>query len=344
MDTFELVKTLCECSGIPGRERPVIDAIRGCLTGMPCELDPLGGLHVLVRAPQAGEKTLLLEAHADRVGLVVTDYAENGFVRVAKAGGIDEAALMGSRVRIRARDGEWLPGAIGAPFPYPAKPHNSAPASEYKLPEVPALFVDTGLADPAERIARGAEVLPEGETRRLLGDRVAAPALDNRAGCAALILAARALADKPLNAGVRLLFASREEIGGAGAQAGAFGAAPDYAVVVDTGFAVSPDVPEKDGVKMGGGPEVDFSASLDAGLYEQMLAAAQAHEIPHQPMVLPSRGTGTDADKIATAGRGVRTALLSIPIRFMHHPVETCSLADIENTAVLLAAFAKEVR
>ena len=344
MDTYELIEALCGQSGIPSREHPVMDAIRAQFKDFPCAVDPLGGLHVQLRAPQRGEKTLLLEAHADRVGLVVTDYLQGGFVRVAKAGGADEAALMGSRIRIQSRDGSWLTGVIGLPFPYPAKPHNSAPASEYKMPQVGELFVDTGLAEPEKQIARGAQCLLEGDVRRLFGTRVSAPALDNRAGCAALILAAQMLADQPLGVGLRLLFASREEVGGAGAKAGAFYAEPDYAVVVDTGFAISPDVDKKDGVEMGAGPEIDCSPLLDEKMYALMLRCAQEQGIPHQPFVLAGRSTGTDADGVAVTGPGVRTALLSVPVRFMHHPAEVCDLTDIESTAALLAAFAKEVR
>lgn len=344
MDPFELIQILCAQSGIPGHEQPVMQAIRAQFQEYPAELDPLGGLHVQLRAPGRGEKTLLLEAHADRIGLVVTGYLQGGFVRVAKAGGVDEAALMGSRIRIQGRDGSWLTGVVGAPFPYPAKPHNSAPASEYKMPQVGELFVDTGLAEPEKMIARGAQCLLGGGARRLSETRVAAPALDNRAGCAALILAARMLADAPLHTGVRLLFSSREEVGGAGAKAGAFYAEPDYAVVVDTGFAVSPDVPDKEGVELGKGPEVDCSPLLDQKMFETLLRCAQAQGIPHQPFVLAGRSTGTDADGVAVTGPGVRTALLSIPIRFMHHPLEVCDLRDIESAAALLAAFAKEVQ
>lgn len=343
MDTYEILKTLCSCSGVPGRERPVMEAIRGMLGEFKCEYDALGGLHVTVREAKEGEKTLLFEAHADRVGLLVTDYLENGFIRVAKAGGADTAALMGAQILIQTRDGGWTTGIVGAPFPYPAKPHNSAPASEYKMPDVTELYVDTGLNDPRETIARGAECLIVGEPMRLNENRVAMPALDDRAGCAALILAAKALADAPLNVGVQLLFSSREEIGGAGAKVGSFKAMPDFAVAVDTGFAVSPDVSDKDGIKMGDGPEIDYSALLDAALYEKMMETAEKEDIPHGTLVLPSRSTGTDADSITTTACGIRTALLSIPIRFMHHPVEVCDLRDVENTAALLAAFAKEV-
>lgn len=342
--TFELVKALCERGGIPGREAPIVDELKSQLGDFKCEADALGNLLVTVKEPEEGAKTLLYEAHIDRVGLVVAGFTDDGFVRVFKSGGIDPYCLMGAQVEIQTIDGGYITGAVGAPFPYPAKPHNSAPASEYKLPEIDAMYVDTGLNDPKTRIKTGAPAYIKARAEKLLGERIAAPALDDRAACAALVLAARELAKTGCKNGVKLLFSTREETGGQGAKAGAFEHEADYTVAVDVGFAISPDVKKKDASRMGEGLEIDISSVLDESLIEALIETAKANGIPHQTLVLPSRATGTDADELTICAAGRRTALISIPVRYMHHARETGDLKDIENTAALLAAFAREVR
>ncbi|MEG1650232.1 MAG: M20/M25/M40 family metallo-hydrolase [Oscillospiraceae bacterium] len=342
--TFELLKLLCEQNGISGRESSIVNAVKSYLSEFESATDALGNLLVTVKKPERGQKTVLLEAHADRIGLVVTSFLENGFVRVAKAGGIDALTLMGSEILIGGKNAEVIPGVIAAPFPYPAKPHNSAPTSEYKMPEISDMFVDTGLENPKKFIEQGAECVMKGTVQKLIGSRVAAPGLDNRAGCTAIILAAKALAEAELNVGVTLLFSSREEIGGMGAMTGGFGAAPDYAIAVDVGFAISPDVTDKDACEMGKGPEIDISALLDESLTNSIIETAKNKNIPHQLFVAPSRGTGTDADEITVVASGIKTALVSIPLRFMHHPVEVVDIADIESTAMLLAEHVKGMK
>ena len=339
-----MTETLCAQRGIPGREADAHGAILGFAPGLEHEATPLGDLLVTVRDAGPGQKTVLLEAHADRIGLVVCGFEENGFVRVAKAGGLDTGCLMGSEILIESRDGRALSAVVGAPFPYPAKPHNSASAADYTMPEHTALWVDTGLDNPQEHIALGAPAYAKAKICRLAGSRVAAPCLDDRAGCAALLLAAELLRDEPLDVGVKLLFSSREEIGSHGTRTGAFAASADYAISVDVGFAISPDVSKDDASVLGDGPEIGISACLDAALTDLLLESAEKAAIPHQKLVLPSRSTGTDAEVIAVSGRGVKTGLVSIPLRFMHQPSEVVDLADVEATARLLAAAVKELK
>ena len=339
-----LLQALCAAGGIPGRESDLHPVLRAALPDAVWETTPTGDLLATVCPTPAGGETLLLEAHADRIGLVVCGYEKDGFVRVAKAGGPDPSCLMGSELEIETRDGRRIPAVVGAPFPYPARPHNSAPASEYKMPEHTALWVDTGLDDPASVIPLGAPVYAAADFRRLAGNRVSGPALDNRAGCAVLIEAARRLAGCTTPVGVKLLFSSREEIGCHGARTGSFAADAQRAIVVDAGFALSPDVPEREASELGKGPEIGLSAVLDREWTDRLIETAARCEIPVQTLVLPGRGTGTDADVIAVSGRGVRTALLSIPVRFMHHPAEVADCTDMEAAAALLAAVAKEKR
>ena len=343
MTTFELVKSLCECRGVPSRENGVMGAIREALAGIPCETDALGNLVATVREAKEGEKTVLLEAHADRIGALVSYIGEEGFIRVQRAGGLDPHTLMGSELEIETKDGGRVIGCVGAPFPYPAKPHNTVPASEHEMPEIDAMYVDTGLADPAAVLAQGAEAIQKGAVHQLLGTRMAAPCLDDRACCAAIILAALQLKDEELGCGLKLLFSTREEIGGMGAATGTFSVLPDIAVAVDVTSAVSPDVKEEDGAKMGKGPQVDIAGLLDYATTEQLIETAKKNDIPYQ-LFVNARRTGTDADEMTIVASGVKTGLVSLPLRFMHHPVEVIDTEDLDLTAKLLACFVREVK
>ena len=146
--------------------------------------------------------------------------------------------------------------------------------------------------------------------RRLLGDKITAPALDNRCGVAALIRAAELIDTQAFR--VILLFSSQEETFGTGAKTGAFALDPDEAIAVDVSFAAQPDVTGQYGkIELGKGPMICIFAGV----------------------------TGTNGDHIAVSKSGVRTAVVSVPQRYMHTPVEVISLADVENTARLLAAY-----
>lgn len=337
---IEILRALCGAMGIPGREAPVMDILEQELSEFDCRRDALGNLIVTVHPTPEGEKMLLLEAHADRIGFMVTDFLEGGFIRVAAAGGVDRAAVMGSEIVVEGINGP-VTGIVGAPFPHPAKPHNSAPAAEYTLPEIDALYVDTGLDDPKKHIKIGAQAVAAGHLTRLLGNRVAAPALDNRASCLALIETAMRLRAEPPRAGVTLLFSTREETSGKAVSTAAFSLLPDEAIVVDAAFGNAPDVKPQDGSVPGGGPEIAYSGVLDAELTDRLLETAKSQKMPCQITVLGGDRTGTDADALSVAASGVRTALVSIPVRHMHHAIETTDLDDVRATAGLLAEYAR---
>ncbi len=341
-DIYEIIEKLCGRQGVSGREATVAAALTEILKDYKCEKDSLGNLIATVREADENEKTVVLEAHMDRIGLMVSHITEDGFLHALSVGGTDTHTLMGSEVVINTESGE-IPAVVGLPFPYPAKPHNSAKDSEYKIPKSDEMFIDTGLEKPADKVRLGNEITTKGKAIRLLGTRVAAPCLDDRACVASLIYASQLAAKDKLSCGLKLLFSTREEIGGMGAKTGVFSLGADYAVAVDTNSAVSPDVEEKEGTVIGKGVQIDIAPILDSELTERLIETAKKEKIDYQ-LFVSGRTTGTDADELATVGAGIRTALLSLPIRFMHHPLEVADIADIEKTAQLLAAFVKGVK
>lgn len=341
-DIYEIIEGLCSKQGVSGREVTAATALREFLKEYKCESDALGNLIATVREAGEDEKTVVFEAHIDRIGLMLSHITEDGFLHALRVGGTDPHTLMGSEVIINTPNGE-VTGVVGLPFPYPAKPHNSVSDSEREMPKVDEMFIDTGFLKPDEKVRLGYEITTKGKVLKLLGTRVGAPCLDDRACVAALIAAAKMATQDPLRCGLKLLFSTREEIGGMGAVTGVFPLGADYAVAVDTNSAVSPDVKDDEGTEIGKGVQIDIAPILDNELTERLIETAKAEKIDYQ-LFVSGRKTGTDADELATVGAGIRTALLSLPIRFMHHPVEVADISDIEKTASLLAAFVKGVK
>ena len=257
---------------------------------------------------------------------------EGGFVRIAPVGGVDRRALAAARVTIHTAEGP-LPGVVTS-----VPPHLQT--GEPTPPKVEDLFVDTGL--PAEqarkRVRPGDRMTFDGPPLRLGGDRVTGAALDDRCGCAAVILAARELLSRRPELSLCVLLASQEETGSAGAKTGAFETAPDLALAVDVSFGSTPGETGAASGRLGGGPMIGLAPILKKEVSQGLIETAKREGIPYQLEVMGGR-TGTDADLIATAGGGVPAGLVSIPLRYMHTPGELVSLEDVLSTARLLAAY-----
>ena len=166
--------------------------------------------------------------------------------------------------------------------------------------------------------------------------------MDDRAGCAALIRCAQLLHGENLSCGLTVLLSSREEVGGQGAQTGTFSLEPTEAIVVDVSFAAQPGVdPAKCG-KLGGGPMIGMAPILNRPMVHRLKELAKKNEIPFTMEIMGGE-TGTNADGIAVSRAGVHTAMVSIPLRYMHTPVEVIDVQDVEYTARLLAEYVKGV-
>ncbi len=326
----EMLKALCLAAGVSGDEGEALDVAEKLLA-------PLGEIErtvmhsIICRMPTVDEKlpNVMLTAHIDQIGLMVTSITDKGFLKTAPCGGPDRRCASGARVTVHTGSGKYKGVVIATP------PHLSDGKSV--PPKTDEMTVDVGFcAEKAkELIALGDRITFDGEFTPLLGDRVCAPALDDRSGCAAVIRAAELLRDcKKANISVALV--SQEETGSAGASTAAFILQPDYAFAVDVSMALTPDDSAEKCGEMGKGPMIGISPILDRELSKTMIDVAKKRNIPWQTEIMAGR-TGTDADYIAVSGKGVKTACISIPLRFMHTAGEVVSLEDIENTARLIA-------
>ncbi len=288
--------------------------------------------------------TLLLEAHADEIGFAVKYITEDGFLRVDRIGGSDHAIARGRRLIVLGDNG-----------PVPAIVGNTAihlrDRTDEKAPKLEELFVDVGAKDPEGVAALGIRVghpavYPDGPA--MLGeDMIMGRALDNRLGGFVLTQVLADLASGDAHpAKVVALNAVQEEIGGNGAKMAAYRLQPDVAVVLDVTHATdSPGIEKaKHGeVKLGAGPTVTHGTVNHPAVVARLMEVAEREGIPLQHES-SSRYSGTDTDVIFTSRQGVASALVSIPMRYMHSTVETVSVSDVEHTVQLLAAFARSVR
>ncbi len=331
----ETIKILCGASGAGGHAAAA-DAVKALVKEYVQDVrtDALGNVIATRSCGKENAPVLLFEAHLDEIGFVVTHVDDDGFVHVSNCGGIDRRVLAATEVTLLCEPP--LDGVFCSTPPHLA-------SGEDKLKALEEMGIDVGY--PAEEAQR---LVPKG-TRGVfrarfdeLGEHlVCSKALDDRIGCAAVIEALRLLKDEELSCDVVALFAVQEEIGGAGATVAAFGISPSAAIAVDVSFAVTPDAPAHKCGKLGEGPMLGISPVLDRALTAQLKAVAQREEIALQYEVMGG-STGTDADSIFTTKCGIPTALLSIPQRYMHTPIEVIDVRDAEGVARMMAEAAKE--
>ena len=298
-----------------------------------------------VRDGKKNAPTVLLEAHADEIGFAIKYVAEDGFLRVDRIGGSDHAIARARRLVFMGSKGP-VPGVLGN-----TAIHLRDRDKDEKAPKVEELFVDVGASSREEVAALGLRVghpaVYADAVEMLTETRVTGRALDNRLGGFILTQVLGELAGgKKHAATVTALNAVQEEIGGNGAKMAAYAIEPDVAVVLDVTHATdSPGIEQaKHGaVTLGGGPTVTHGTVNHPAVVERLVEVAEAEGIPLQHES-SSRYSGTDTDVIFTSRRGVPSALVSIPLRYMHSTVETVDLGDVEHTVALLAAFTRSVR
>ncbi|WP_101698480.1 M42 family metallopeptidase [Clostridium minihomine] len=331
----ELLHRLCSAPGVSGAEQAAVKAAEQELKQYgTISYDPLGNLVCHMGNPEA-QRRILLDAHIDQIGMIVTSIDEKGFLRIAPCGGVDRRALPGTPVTVYGK--EQLRGVVCC------LPPHLVEGGEDKVLPVNQMAVDIGLSkEEAEKlVALGDRILWEAQPRPLLGERFTASGLDNRAGVCTLIRCAQLLEKESLDCSLTILLSSREEVGGQGAQTGAFAHNPEEAIIVDVSFASQPGVSEQKSGKLAAGPMIGIAPTLDRNITDELIRLAREKQIPFQYEVMGGK-TGTNADSIGTARAGVRCGLASVPLRYMHTPVEVIDAVDIENTAKLIAAYIKE--
>jgi endoglucanase len=332
---------LCELLEAPspsGFERPAADVFRKRLEGRVDEL--IGDVHgntIAVLNPQAKFK-FMISGHIDEIGLMITHIDDKGYIYTDQIGGMDPALLTGQRVKVMGGNGPVL-GVIGR-----KAIHQMKPDERKKNVEMENIWVDIG-ADSrkhAERhVAVGDPIVIDVACRRLNADKIVSRAMDDKAGAFVVAEVMRALSRRALKISVIGVATVQEEIGLRGAITSAYRVHPDAGIAIDVGFAS--DHPETDPkkmgeVKLGGGPNLHRGANINPVLERELAKTARRLKIACQVTASP-HGTGTDANAIQLSRGGAATALISIPLRYMHTPVEVLSLKDLDACVKLLTEF-----
>lgn len=334
MDIKSTLKLLTEKAGVSGDEREAAEIAAALLREYAenVEIDPFGNVTGFVKSDNPEAETLLLDAHIDRIGMIVTYIDDKGFVKVGACGGLDMRIMLAQSVTIHGRR-----DVIGVICTLP--PHVSSDHS--KVAEIGELAIDIGMTkEQAEQcISLGDMITVNSGFRELSGEAVSAPAIDDRSGVCAILAALDMLRSRRLRCNLAVCFSAQEETGERGAKQAAFRIQPDESIAVDVSFGRTPDSEPQNTAELGSGVMIGFSAALDRGMSERLREIAKRKDIPFSSEVMPS-STGTNADSIAVSGRGVKCCTLSIPIRYMHTPIETLDLRDIVSTARLICEYA----
>lgn len=331
-DLTEMLRALTACPAPSGCEKQMHELCSRYLADLNADMRT-DALHNLLCTFGSGEYHIVLEAHLDEISMVVTDVCGDGFLKIAPCGGLDEHMLPGSEVLVLGQ--ETLPGIISTLPPHLKKKDQAA-----KMEEL-AVDVCCDPADLSKLVQRGDRVVFKRHFTNLLGGRVSANCLDDRSGAAAVLLAAQMIGDAQLPVQVTVVLAAQEEVGNRGASSALYGQNVDEAICVDVSFAHSPGCKPETCGKLGDGAMIGISPVLDRSAFQTMLYLAQEKDIPHQVEVMNGR-TSTDADAFTISGAGVRCALLSIPQRYMHTPVEVVQLSDIQAVADLIFAYVQK--
>lgn len=329
----EVLKQLCNLNGISGNEGNVADFCVNYLSNYANVTKDFNNNVIAVLGNTKSEKTILLDAHLDQIGLIITDIDSNGFIKVDKCGGVDFRTLLGSPVTVHGE--KELKGIICC------MPPHLSDGNEDEAPTIDNIFIDLGLPydEVKQLVSCGDYISLDSKFSELLNGRISCSSLDNRAGIATLFEVCKLLCNTDLNFKVVILLSSQEETYATGAITKAYEISPDEAICVDVSFANQIGIDgQYSNVKLGGGPMVCFSSTLNRNMSEKLIELAEKNNIPFQYEVCGGR-TGTNADHISTSKHGVKTAVVSIPQRNMHTQVEVIDINDIKNTAKLLAEY-----
>lgn len=337
MADIALLKRLCEANGVSGSEEEVraiiLGEVKGCAESI--EVDALGNVIVFKQGRRTPRTRLMLSAHMDEVGLIVTHIMADGLLKFAEVGGIDRRVLCGTPVLV---NGE-IPGVVGA------KPIHLMKSDEReKSVPVEDLYIDIGATDKeeAESFVLPGDIVTFDSFFDTSHGKIKSRALDDRAGCVIMI----DMIKGELPYDMTFAFVVQEEIGLRGAKTAAYQISPQAAIVVETTTAADvADVDENKRVcRVGKGPVLSFMdrhTVYDKEYYKLAMELAQNNNIPCQPK--EAVAGGNDAGAIHSAGSGARTVAVSVACRYLHAPMGLISQEDFHNAEKLVMKLAEEI-
>ena len=335
MSLADKIKKLTNAYGVSGDEFR-ISKIAAELMAPYCdrvEIDDFGNVLGYRDCGIPGAKTVMLDAHIDQIGFLITEVTEEGFLRFTTVGGVDQRMLLGSELTVLTKKGPIL--GIVAAIP----PHLQKDGDDKKSVPIPEMVVDIGMTgEQARKAVRVGDYMAfANDAMELQGDALCGKAFDDRACLVCLLHTMDLLQGKPLAVNVVVSASTKEETGFQGGISAGFKVQPDYAIAVDVTHARTGDAPQVI-VKLGDGPNVDMGSNSNPKFAKRVIEVARAKQIPHIVTSCPA-GSGTNAWPIQMQGQGVTTLVVSLPLKYMHSPVEMLRMSDVKNVGKLLAAF-----
>jgi putative aminopeptidase FrvX len=318
-----LIQKLVETIGPSGYEKAPRSLVREEISSLADEIrvDAMGNLIARKGKKEDGGLRVMLSAHMDEIGVIVTHIDKNGFVRFTTVGGVRPATCLGSRVRFI----NGVQGVIGCEML----------DSNDKFPTFEQMYLDVGATNPEDCPVHVGDIAGFDRPFLDLGDRWVAKSMDDRISVAVLIEAMRQLPSTPHE--LYFVFSTQEEVGLRGAQTAAFGVDPDLGISVDVTLTGDTPTSARMAVGLGKGPAIkvrDSGMLSDPRVVAAMVSAAERAQLPYQLEVL-ERGT-TDAAAIQLIRAGVPAGCLSIPCRYVHSPSEMVDAHDVQNAVHLL--------
>ncbi len=346
-ESLKFLENLLDAPSPSGYEQPAQRLFREYVTPLCDEVttDVIGNVYAKVAGKGKNLPKVMIVGHTDEIGLQVKYINDQGFLYFAAVGGVDAHLTPGKRVFIHTAKGA-LPGVIGK------KPiHLMDTKDRETVVKLENQYIDIGAKDKkeAQKLVRvGDAVTFESSFTRLHGDLVSSRGFDDKAGCfvVAEVLRLLKISGKSLNVDLYGVSSVQEEIGLRGGTVSSYSVNPDVGICVEVDFATDqPDVEKKHNgeVSLGKGPILARGANINHHLFDLLCRSAEKEKIEIQHTATP-RATGTDANVMQISRGGVATALVKVPLRYMHTPIETVSLGDLENAAKLIVAVLGEIK
>lgn len=336
MEFYDFMKQASSLPGEPGYEAGVNGFFADCFRPFADEVWTDAMENMIARRGDRGPK-IMISAHQDEVGLLVTKIEDDGCLRFTRNGGVDPRIMPSAEVIVRAKGGD-LYGVVGA-----KPPHLLSAADRKKALMFEDLYIDIGY--PVEQVRRlvrvGDMVTLKMEPVELMNDVVAGKTMDDRASVYAMLEAARTLRRMDVEAQVYYVASSQEEVGSKGAMTAAWSIHPDMAIAIDVTFGKDPGAGKWDGfpldkVVLAVGPNIHPMLGKKLQDVAKKYRVAFAQEVTNGP-------TGTDAAEIQVARGGIPCVLVSIPLKYMHTTVETIQTETVKEAGRLMAMFIDEI-
>ncbi|MDR1117265.1 MAG: M20/M25/M40 family metallo-hydrolase [Oscillospiraceae bacterium] len=334
MEITRILSELCTLCAPSGYERELGRRVAELMEPL-CDgvsRDRLGNVHGVRRAKGAGAPKILMSAHMDEIGFMVTKL-EEGFLRFRSIGGVDPRVLPAREVTVLCDPP--LHGVISS-----IPPHLQTAEESKKAMEQDDLCIDIGFSrEEAEKRVKVGSLAVFSERCLPLGERLfSGKALDDRACVVMLLRVLELLEGKEIDAELIIQASVQEEVGARGAQTGGYAEAPDYAIAVDVCHAETPDGQKDRTLKQGAGVPVSLGPNTNRRLANKLIELCGTHNLGYQPEVMEGK-SGTDANTMQVAALGTATVIISLPLKYMHTAVEVINLDDLEAGAKLLSEF-----